>query len=44
MLPPLARHLALAGWYEGELAVRKHGVYKVSKTFVNDVLALEQRM
>jgi Transglycosylase SLT domain/Putative peptidoglycan binding domain/LysM domain len=38
------KHLALAGWYQGEGAVRKHGVYKVSKTFVNDVLALEQRM
>ncbi len=37
-------HLALAGWYQGELAVRKHGVYKVSKTFVKDVLALEKRM
>jgi len=36
--------LALAGWYQGEGAVRKHGVYKVSKTFVKDVLALERRM
>ena len=36
--------LALAGWYQGEGAVRKHGLYKVSKTFVKDVLALEQRM
>ena len=38
------RRLALAGWYQGERAVRKHGVYKVSKTFVKNVLALEQRM
>ena len=38
------RRLALAGWYQGERAVRKHGVYKVSKAFVQDVLALEQRM
>jgi LysM repeat protein len=38
------RRLALAGWYQGERAVRKHGVYKVSKTFVTDVLALQQRM
>jgi LysM repeat protein len=38
------KHLALAGWYEGERAVRKHGVYKVSKTFVTDVLSLEKRM
>ncbi|MFZ0342403.1 MAG: peptidoglycan-binding protein [Gaiellaceae bacterium] len=38
------KHLALAGWYQGEGAVRKHGVYKVSTTFVKDVLALEQRM
>jgi len=36
--------LALAGWYQGERAVRKHGLYKVSKTFVKDVLALEKRM
>jgi hypothetical protein len=38
------RRLALAGWYQGEGAVRKRGVYKVSKTFVADVLALERRM
>jgi LysM repeat protein len=36
--------LALAGWYQGEDAVRKHGVFKVSKTFVKDVRALQQRM
>jgi LysM repeat protein len=36
--------LALAGWYQGERAVRAHGVYKVSRRFVADVLALEQRM
>jgi hypothetical protein len=36
--------LALAGWYQGEGAVRKHGVYRVSKTFVKDVLALTHRM
>jgi LysM repeat protein len=36
--------LALAGWYQGERAVRKHGVYKVSETFVADVRALERRM
>ena len=33
-------HLALAGWYQGERAVRTHGPYKVSKVFVADVLAL----
>ena len=38
------RRLALAGWYQGEGAVRKHGLYKVSKTFVKDVLALTTRM
>jgi LysM repeat protein len=38
------QRLALAGWYQGERAVRKHGLYKVSKTFVSDVLALEKRM
>jgi LysM repeat protein len=36
--------LALAGWYQGEGAVRKHGLYKVSKTFVKNVLALAKRM
>jgi hypothetical protein len=38
------KRLALAGWYQGEGAVRKHGVYKVSAVFVKDVLALEKRM
>jgi len=37
-------HLALAAWYQGERAVKKHGPYKVSKSFVADVLALKQRM
>ncbi len=36
--------LALAGWYQGERAVRKHGLYKVTKPFVSDVLALRTRM
>jgi LysM repeat protein len=36
--------LALAGWYQGEGAVRRHGLYKVTKTFVADVLALQKRM
>jgi soluble lytic murein transglycosylase-like protein len=36
--------LALAGWYQGESAVRKHGPYKVTKPFVEDVLALRGRM
>jgi LysM repeat protein len=38
------QRLALAGWYQGEGAVRKHGLYKVSRTFVKDVLSLEKRM
>jgi LysM repeat protein len=38
------KRLALAGWYQGARAVRKHGLYKVSKTFVKDVLSLEKRM
>src|SRR6476469_10969201 len=38
------KRLALAGWYQGERAVRKHGLYKVSKTFVKNVLALAKRM
>ena len=36
--------LALAGWYEGERAVRAHGLYQVTKPFVDDVLALRARM
>jgi soluble lytic murein transglycosylase-like protein len=36
--------LALAGWYQGERAVREHGVYNVSKPFVANVLALQSRM
>jgi peptidoglycan hydrolase-like protein with peptidoglycan-binding domain len=36
--------LALAGWYQGERAVRTHGVYAISKPFVANVLALRARM
>ena len=36
--------LALAGWYQGERAVRAHGAYKVTKPFVANVLALRNRM
>jgi LysM repeat protein len=36
--------LALAAWYQGERAVRTHGVYKVSRPFIKDVLALSRRM
>ena len=36
--------LALAGWYQGERAVRDHGLYKVTKPFVSNVLALRSRM
>jgi soluble lytic murein transglycosylase-like protein len=37
-------HLALAGWYQGERSVRKHGPLKVSKVFAANVLALKERM
>ena len=37
------RH-ALAGWYQGERAVRAHGMYKETRVFVRDVLALASRM
>jgi len=37
-------HLALAAWYQGERSVKAAGPYKVSKSFVADVLALKQRM
>ena len=36
--------LALAGWYQGERAVKASGPYKVSKVFVANVLALRERM
>ena len=36
--------LALAAWYQGADAVRKHGLYNVTKPFVANVLALELRM
>ena len=35
--------LALAGWYQGERAVRQHGVSKESKWFAKVVLALRKR-
>jgi peptidoglycan hydrolase-like protein with peptidoglycan-binding domain len=38
------RRLALAGWYQGERAVRAHGLYLETKPFVSDVLALSTRM
>jgi peptidoglycan hydrolase-like protein with peptidoglycan-binding domain len=38
------QRLALAAWYQGERAVRTSGPYNVTKPFVDDVLALEQRM
>jgi len=36
--------LALGAWYQGEAAVRAYGLYKVTKPFVADVLALSGRM
>ena len=36
--------LALAAWYQGPAAVRQFGLYKVTKPFVVDVLALQERM
>jgi hypothetical protein len=36
--------LALAGWYQGERAVQKHGLFGVTKPFVANVLALRSRM
>jgi peptidoglycan hydrolase-like protein with peptidoglycan-binding domain len=35
--------LALGGWYQGERAVRQHGLYKESKWFAKVVLALRKR-
>jgi LysM repeat protein len=39
-----SERLALAAWYQGEAAVREHGILKVTKPFVAGVLALKQRM
>jgi LysM repeat protein len=39
-----SERLALAAWYQGEKAVRAHGLYKVTKPFVANVLALKARM
>jgi LysM repeat protein len=39
-----SERLALAGWYQGERAVKEHGLYKVTKPFVANVLALQTRM
>ena len=36
--------LALGGWYQGERAVKAAGLFKVSKVFVANVLALRERM
>jgi LysM repeat protein len=36
--------LGLAAWYQGEAAVRKKGVFAVTKPFVAGVLALKARM
>jgi soluble lytic murein transglycosylase-like protein len=36
--------LALAAWYQGERAVRESGPFPESTAFVNDVLALRDRM
>jgi LysM repeat protein len=38
------QHLALAAWYQGERAVRAVGIYKVSRPFIANVLALRARM
>jgi LysM repeat protein len=39
-----SERLGLAAWYQGEAAVRKHGVLAVTKPFVAGVLALKARM
>jgi peptidoglycan hydrolase-like protein with peptidoglycan-binding domain len=36
--------LALAAWYQGEAAVKRFGLYHVTRPFVEDVLALSNRM
>ena len=38
------QHRALAAWYQGPAALARYGVFKVTRPFVADVLALESRM
>lgn len=38
------QRLALAGWYQGEAAVKSVGLYNMTKPFVDDVLALSERI
>jgi Transglycosylase SLT domain/Putative peptidoglycan binding domain len=35
--------LALAAWYQGPASVRRHGQYRMTRAFVDDVLALRHR-
>jgi transglycosylase-like protein with SLT domain/putative peptidoglycan binding protein len=35
--------LALAAWYQGPASVRRHGQYRATRAFVEDVLALRHR-
>jgi len=35
---------ALAGWYQGERAVRRHGMFRETRVFVKDVLSLAAHM
>ena len=38
-----SRRRALAAWYQGPASVRRHGIFRSTRTFVAAVLALEQR-
>ena len=38
------KRLTLAGWYQGERAVRTHGMYGETRVFVRDVLSLSRSM
>lgn len=39
-----SERLGLAAWYQGEAAVRRHGILAVTQPFVDGVLALKARM
>jgi LysM repeat protein len=39
-----SERLGLAAWYQGERALREHGIFKQTKPFVRNVLALKARM
>jgi soluble lytic murein transglycosylase-like protein len=38
------RRLALAAYYQGPRAVRRHGLYRETRAYVRAILAIQRRM